>query len=131
MTATHVNGNEVVADEPALSPLSTPDKPIYYKQIRQLLLGDGTVLFGCAHCDFTTPVMFRVRPHLRRHADILATVKVDTVDDVMVVLREAIDKQNVGLLTAIERLSGERDEWKSRALKAEKSLATLRKALTE
>lgn len=129
MTATTVNGHEVVADDPALSPLSTPEKPIYYKQIRQLLLGDGSVMFGCAHCDFTTPHMVRVRPHLRVHAE-SAPVRVGTVDDVMDNLREVIEQRHAGLLAAIERLSGERDEWKARAVKAEKSLATLRKALS-
>jgi hypothetical protein len=67
MTATAVDGITVIEETPSLSPLSRPGKPIYFHQIRHLLMSDGSELFGCKHCTYTSPKIGAVRPHLKRH----------------------------------------------------------------
>ncbi|MFD8316308.1 hypothetical protein [Kitasatospora purpeofusca] len=68
MTATAVGDTTVIEDTPSLSPLSRPGKkPIYFHQIRHLLMSDGTELYGCAHCTYTSPKIGAVRPHLKSH----------------------------------------------------------------
>lgn len=70
MTATQVNGIEVITAESVLSPLSTPDKPIRFKNILRLLLADDTTIYGCGKegCDYTDEKPGRVRLHFRTHA---------------------------------------------------------------
>ncbi|MGA5820018.1 hypothetical protein ACPC54_19400 [Kitasatospora sp. NPDC094028] len=67
MTATAVDGITVIEDTPSLSPLSRPGKPVYFHQIRHLLMEDGSELFGCTHCTYTSPKIGAVRPHLKKH----------------------------------------------------------------
>ncbi|MFI8932604.1 hypothetical protein ACIG3E_33690 [Streptomyces sp. NPDC053474] len=67
MTATHVNGVTVVADEPAPSPISRPGVTVTFEQIRHLLLADGAEVYGCRHCTYTSPNINSIRPHLKAH----------------------------------------------------------------
>lgn len=67
MTATTVNGIQVLASEAVEAPISTPKKPIYFKQARRLLLADDTELYGCVHCDFAATGIGIVRTHLKTH----------------------------------------------------------------
>lgn len=126
MTATHVNGRKVVEDAPAPSPLSRDDFPVYFKQIRELLLDDGTVTYGCVHCDFTAVTAGKVRPHLKAHngrgPGRPKTAVAQDVNEMSLadLLRRVRD---------LERVEAERDEWRRRALDAERRLNTLRRAL--
>ncbi|MFB6881266.1 hypothetical protein ACFCY8_10570 [Streptomyces noursei] len=67
MTATHVNGVAVIADEPALSPISRPGINVTFDQIRHLLLADGSETYGCRHCTYVSDNINSIRPHLKAH----------------------------------------------------------------
>jgi len=68
MTATTVDGWTVVKDDPAPSPMRTPQgRRIYYRQIRQLTLTNGDEVFGCAHCTYFDRNRANVLRHLRTH----------------------------------------------------------------
>ncbi|MFE4263379.1 hypothetical protein [Streptomyces sp. NPDC056883] len=67
MTATTVNGIQVLASEAVEAPISTSAKPIYFKQARRLLLANDTELYGCVHCDFAATGIGVVRTHLKAH----------------------------------------------------------------
>ncbi|WP_019061562.1 hypothetical protein [Streptomyces prunicolor] len=67
MTATHVKGVTVVADEPARSPISRPGVNVVFDQIRHLLLADGSEWYGCLHCDYVSQNQNSIRPHLKAH----------------------------------------------------------------
>lgn len=146
MTAEHVNGLKVVESEPLMSPVKTPHgKPVYFRRIVTLLLEDGSTMLGCTECDYTDAAAGRVRHHLtinhwnrdvprklngfeaaandRRHA---ASTAVDTATlSVADLLNSATRLQ--ALSDAVARMTEERNEWKARALKAERAMATLRK----
>ena len=123
MTATQVDGVPVVADEPAASslpPNPRTGQPVYFRQIRKLLLEDGRELFGCVHCDFTSAAVASVRPHLVAHRDPTALPKGPVAGiDLLEVARR---------LEAVERIQDDRDTWRRRALKAEAELRRIRKA---
>ncbi|WP_327258262.1 hypothetical protein [Streptomyces sp. NBC_01244] len=67
MTATTINGVQVLESEAIEAPISTPDRRVYFKQIRRLLLADGAEHYGCIHCPFTSPKIGLVRTHLKEH----------------------------------------------------------------
>jgi hypothetical protein len=128
VTAAVVEGRVVIEDQPAKSPLSTATKPVMFRQIRELLLEDGAVVYGCAHCDYTRDTVAQVRPHLKAHggrgpgrprkgAAVAQDVNALSLADLLRRLR------------ALEQAEAERDEWRERALAAERTLRTLRRAL--
>lgn len=122
MTATQVDGVDVVADEPARTPVvDRAGNPIYFKQMRELLLSDGRTVYGCVHCDYTAEKLTQVRPHLNKHR---TGTKLHNGSAIA-----ALAKQLAAQTTQAEALAAERDEWKRRANAAEKSLRDLRKAL--
>lgn len=122
MTATQVNGIAVIADEPTLSPISARNGvPVYWQQTRTLLLEDGTELYGCVHCDYTADSPNKVRPHFNKHRDRTAAKPASPYD---LPLSELLAR-----VADMEKLTAERDTWRRRALKAERSLSTMRKAL--
>jgi hypothetical protein len=117
MTASQVDGRAVIATERATSNITGHDgQPIRFKQILRLLLEDGTVLYGCAHCDFTGPSPNNVRPHLNRHRRSKAA-------------NDTIAELAAQLGTDRAELVRDRDEWKARARKAEGELARLRRII--
>ncbi|MET8768237.1 MULTISPECIES: hypothetical protein [unclassified Streptomyces] len=68
MTATCINGIEVVEDQPAQSPLTRPGVYVVFDKIRHLLLADGSEWYGCALCDYTSQNKNSILPHLKAHA---------------------------------------------------------------
>lgn len=120
MTATHVNGLAVIAVEPTPSPLNRPDKPVYFTHILTLSLEDGTQAHGCALCDFTADAVGQVRAHLRVHPNRATTSRrtaaVPADMSIADLLKEA---------QKVPRLIQQRDEWKRRALRAERALADI------
>lgn len=124
MTATHVNGVAVIADEPALSPITTGGgKPIHFHQIRKLLLEDESIAFGCVHCDFAGGSINAVRPHLNKHRTQV------TAKNTRPKLRDLTLTELLKRLDELERITADRDGWRTRALKAEGQLRGLRKTL--
>jgi hypothetical protein len=132
MTATHVNGLEVMAEEPVASPLGTPERPMYFRQIRRLLLADGSEVFGCVHCDFTADAAGRVRGHLAKHSPpgtpspAAPSRKGRRINVNELLTRLAHGDAAVARLRAVEE---ERNQWRTRALDAERTLATIRRAV--
>lgn len=123
MTATQVDGVEVVADEPtAFGMRDASGNLVYQKQTRTLLLADGRTLYGCLHCDYTRENRNAIRPHLKAHSG-RGAAKND---------QPAANLTLADLLARLEQLdkvTAERDAWKTRAKTAEKKLTTLRNAL--
>ncbi|MFF4205731.1 hypothetical protein ACFYZ8_34345 [Streptomyces sp. NPDC001668] len=68
MTATSINGIDVVEDQPAQSPLTRPGVHVVFDKIRHLLLADGSEWYGCALCDYTSQNKNSILPHLKAHA---------------------------------------------------------------
>lgn len=121
MTASIVNGLEVIADEPTEAPLcDRAGKPLVWRQTRTLLLSDGSTVYGCLHCDYTSDNVKAIRPHLNKHRG--STVDVARLDELT--LGEVLRR-----LAALDDLAAERDSWKERATRAERSLSHLRRAL--
>ena len=126
MTATHVDGRKVVQNKAAKSPLHSDTRPVLFRQIRELVLDDGAVVFGCVHCDFTAAGIGVVRPHLKAHTGRgpgrPRTAITQDVKDLS--LGELLQ-----LVKSLEKIEAEREAWRTRALDAERRLRTLRHAL--
>jgi hypothetical protein len=123
MTATEVNGVAVVADEPTAAPIKTRSGvPVLWVQTRTLLLADGTIIYGCVHCDYTRDNMHLIRPHLNKHRDLKTTGS-------KAPSRSMTLDQLLARVENLSKVEADRDHWKARAVKAEKSLNTLRNAL--
>jgi hypothetical protein len=124
MTATHVNGLEVIADEPTTSAISRRDgTPIIWQQTRTLLLEDGSTWYGCVHCDYARPNLHSIRPHLGKHKD-RSAVSGPAGAGGDLSLNDLLKR-----LSELDKVIAERDEWKRRAVKAERSLTLLRNTL--
>lgn len=142
MTASTVNGHPVVSDEPTLSPLSTPEHPIEWAQTRTLTLDDGTKLFGCVHCDFVSPRVGTIRPHLgkcpnkprpappsRAVAQVRASPGRTVPTPPEFPEPDRLITKVIEQLSALPRTASERDYWHDRADKAEAALKKLFDAL--
>lgn len=129
MTATHVDGVPVVADEPATAHagMATRDgQPVRWRQIRHLLLEDGSEAYGCLHCTYTSRKLLSIRPHLNKHRELKPAAPPTAAPAAPAVLdlRDLVSR-----LDAADRLATELDVWKTRALRAERELDRLRQAL--
>jgi hypothetical protein len=121
MTATVVNGLEVLADEPTEAPMrSRAGTPVMWQQTRTLLLEDGSTVYGCVHCDYTNENVNSIRPHLNKHRT--SATSVDRFGELT--LAEVMRR-----LAEFDEVSIDREAWKARATRAERSLSTLRNAL--
>ena len=119
MVATHAFGQAVVDVAPTPSPITDASgQPIMWQQTVTLTLADGSTAYGCAHCDYARRNVNSIRPHLRRHSKRAGPE-----------VGELTVRELLGQLGALEDLRADRDAWKARAVKAEKSLRTLRNAL--
>ncbi|MFJ2217894.1 hypothetical protein ACIQVO_36235 [Streptomyces sp. NPDC101062] len=131
-----IDGLEVIEVEFAETPLSTPNRPVHFKQIVKILLEDGSVTFGCVwpDCGFTRKTAIAVRPHLKVHKSAPDALDVTTLP-VGELLELAKSAQK--LRTDLDRATRERDrlakslhdEWKPRALAAERQLNSIQRAL--
>jgi hypothetical protein len=126
VTATQVDGVEVISTEPATSHWKDgKGTPIEYRQMLRLLLADGRELYGCLHCDYTHESLNSVRPHLNAHRkEKLAAAAAAGPSVGGLSLAEL-----ARVLSTADQTAADRDEWKRRALKAEGQLRSLRKAL--
>ncbi len=145
MTATHVNGVEVIAVEPIPSGFSKiHGKLVPLKQTVRLLLADGSETFGCVHSDHTdTKSPQALYKHLREHngppkprtrrkpqdeGDVFAPAKTAVMDMTVGELVQRGQQVN-DLLNTVARLIEDRDQWKKQARAAEKFKADLQKVL--
>ncbi|MFK0142502.1 hypothetical protein [Streptomyces murinus] len=136
-----INGLEVIAIEFAETPLSTPEKPVHFKQIVKILLEDGSVVYGCAWagCGFIRDTAIAVRPHLKAHKpDTDTGKKLDAPDVNTLTVGELLELAGSAqtLRLDLERTTRERDrlaksldEWKQRAQTAQRRLNSIQKAL--
>lgn len=136
-----VNGLEVIEIEFAETPLSTPARPVRFEQIVKILLEDGSVTYGCAWagCGFTRGKALAVRPHLKVHKpDTDAVTKSGTPDVSKLTVGEVLELAECAqtLRTDLDRTTRERDrlaksldEWRPRALSAERRLNSIQRAL--
>lgn len=155
MTAKQVNGIEVIATEAVLSPLSTPEKPVRFKNILQLLLADETTVYGCGKegCEFTDEKPGRVRLHFRSHDGLEAQVrKVDTPKFGGRKTKEKgkaepapepaeVDENPIDFLAALERMFSDDDqsasspaeveELKARVVELEQELVAVKEELAK
>lgn len=123
MVATEAFGLAVTDDQPTKSPITDrAGQPILWQQTRTLTLADGSTAYGCAHCDYTSRNPKAIRPHLSKHNRRSNGHGPNPAAELTV-------QQLLGQLAALEELRADRDTWKARALKAEKSLRTLRSVL--
>ncbi len=131
MTATTVNGHTVLADEPARSSLVRRDgKPVFFTQLRTLLLDNESTVFGCAHCDFTDERIGRVRSHVRYdHTDSDGPAPTRKTKRALAAAGDMSLGEALAKLAEVEQLTAERDEWKRKARKAQAELATIRRVL--
>lgn len=111
MTASRVDGREVIAAEPAKSPLSKPGSPIYFRKILKLLLDDSSEVYGCQKCAYTAPSSMQVVAHLSKHAE------------------KAKETPGPSQQERLEEVTEDRDRWRRRALTAEHRLDKIRQAL--
>lgn len=123
MTATHVDGKKVVSDEPRTAPFADrAGNPIYQPQTRVLTLDDSTIVYGCAHCDYTSSNPNSIRPHLSKHN----SRRTRTSDSGVLALPLA---ELMARLDKLDAITEEAHQWKARALAAERRLKQLRTAL--
>lgn len=135
MTATTVNGLAVVDEQPTKAPITTPTgKEIFWEQVRELLLEDTSIAYGCKHCDFTDPAVGKVRGHLVRcPARPARKPKPETpvsdeaaVDGLLKQLAELpkLRAENAKLRASLER-------YKARCRAAESRLGVITKAIAD
>lgn len=125
MVATHAFGLEVVGNVPTPSPIADrAGNPILWEQTRTLTLADGSTAYGCHHCDYTSRNRNSIRPHLRKHNQ-----RTNSRPNGYTPAAELTVHELLGQLATLEELRADRDSWKTRAVKAEKALRTLRTML--
>jgi hypothetical protein len=148
---THVNGQEVIADEPAQSllPPKPNGEPIYLTRVRQLLLADGSTIYACAECGkYTGAAVINVVAHIRSHrraepvhirsgrneepaaAPTVAALS-SAPTTAAAPARSPSDGPDPGptATAALRDLIADRDTWRKRAETAEKDLTELRAAI--
>ncbi len=127
MTATDVDGVAVVDDQPSTAPFrDRSGNPIYLRQTRVLTLADGSVVYGCAHCDYTSANVNSIRPHLGKHnGPRRAGATQDKPGGLNLPLTDLLKR-----LEQLDAITADRDEWKARAQSAERRLKQLRSALS-
>lgn len=131
MTAQKVGTLVVIADEPTASPdlRDSAGGVIFWQRTRTLLLEDGSTVYGCSVCDYTSPNMRSIRPHLQKHSRRVRATDPPRSED-PASLGEQVRAQLLAARKRVTDAEADRDRWRARAQKAEKALATMRRALT-
>lgn len=128
MTVTSYNGLAVVRDEPGVAPFKTKaGEPVIQPQTRVLTLEDGSVIYGCLHCEYISHNQHSIRPHLGKHNSRRRNGNTHLVDALSV--RDMSLSDLLERLDHLDRITADRDRWRQRALKAERRLSSLRNAL--
>lgn len=152
MTATEVDGHQVVDATPVKSPLWRPDKEVFFHNTLELMLDDGTVVMGCKYCDYTDEKIGRIRTHQSHYCLVAprssanpangpdAPPAESTEEDVKLgdLIAQLLSGNGTGpdlkvengkLTNELIRTRRERDKWKKRALRSEQDLAPFRALL--
>jgi len=135
-----IDGLRVLEREPVESPLSTPERPIYFTRILRLLLEDGSELFGCgaAGCEEVRETVQAVSVHLGVEHPDPEKARIKSTDPLDMTLREVTEvigdmkelrTENIRLTRENDRLKRDRNEWKARAKDAESDLTVIRNAI--
>jgi hypothetical protein len=140
-----LNGLKVESFEFAETPRSTPENRRYYREVLEVLLEDGTVVYNCVwpNCEFTRTSANGVWPHTKAHKNKAQaktpkpTVDPSAIDVSGLTLAELIDRAqkatwySAELDAALKKLSKatrELEDWKPRAKTAEQQLKAIRNA---
>lgn len=116
---TEAGVRRVVAVTMADSPLGNGIK---YKQILELTLEGGGVVYGCIHCPKTLATRHKVRSHLTAHSPRGANRERQKTSEALGVISSMSVQEIVDRLAEVDQLRRERDDWKRRAQEAERSL---------
>lgn len=118
MAEVHINKMLIVKTEPAETNLGNGAT---YRTVRKLTMKDGTVLYGCVECeyDYAANNPMAVAAHVRTTHRVV--VDITAIKDITItdLIRAAADHE----------VANNANEWKTRALAAERDLAKLRKIL--
>lgn len=121
----------VLANDPTPSALTdAKGRPVLWPSVRRLTLADDLVVYGCADCSYANRSANSIRPHRNKHRGQRKAAD----DEVTALLRTTLRTALGGALpddsAKIEKMKADRDEWKRRALAAERQLSALRQAIT-
>jgi hypothetical protein len=133
LTATEVHGLKVVDDSPTTSGITDrKGNPVVWEQTRTLLLENGHITYGCVHCEYVSDNPNSVRPHLNRHGkngDRRTPAAQRAAANAPADLTGVSVVELVRLAQDAAQVAADRDQWRKRALAAERDLKAIRKAL--
>ncbi|MET9779009.1 hypothetical protein ABZ023_32965 [Streptomyces sp. NPDC006367] len=138
-----LNGLKVESFDFAETPRSTPEDRRYYKEVLEVLLEDGSVVYNCVwpECEFTRPSASGVWPHTKVHKpqtetpskapepaeiDVTGLTIAELVERAQYAIRYCSERD--AALKELSKVSRELEKWKPRAKKAEQALKTIRNA---
>ncbi|KFG71483.1 hypothetical protein [Streptomyces mutabilis] len=140
-----LNGLKVESFDFAETPRSTPEDRRYYKEVLEVLLEDGSVVYNCVwpECEFTRSSASGVWPHTKVHktqteAPSKAPESAE-IDVTGLTIAELIERaqhatryrsERDAALKELSKVSRELEKLKPRAKKAEQALKTIRNAFT-
>jgi hypothetical protein len=121
-------------------PLKNGKGKAVYTRIRRLLLDDGTETFGCIGCDITADSPAKLFHHVGSHDNggpppaapkrqREKSLSPESWRGLTVEQLLNAGQQVQAMGEALEKVSADRNEWRSRALKAERELGTIRRLL--
>lgn len=122
----------IIDERPARSLLSDRSgKAVFYRQIHELLMDDGSVRFKCVHCGTISNDLMVIFRHLKEHKP---PKPAPQPEDKSRAEDNGYDTNGGSLVMEfldqkIRKLVEERDRYKARARKAERELARIRRAL--
>lgn len=119
----------VIAEERVETPLSTPERPMYFTRIKRLLLADESTIYACTECDYTADSPAKVRPHLAVHGEGRKARSNGHGPDLSVTLGELLEAHRRAevLMATVARQADDLADWRDRARRAERDLETLRR----
>lgn len=118
----------VLSNEATASKLNdNAGKPILWPSVRELRLAADLVVYGCADCSYANKSANSVRPHRNKHR---GQKQAAVNGEVTALLRNALREVAPDQSAKIEKLTAEREEWKRRALAAERRWSALRQAFS-
>ncbi|MEU4082496.1 hypothetical protein [Streptomyces venezuelae] len=140
-----LNGLKVESFDFAETPRSTPGDRRYYKEVLEVLLEDGSVVYNCVwpECEFTRSSASGVWPHTKVHKpqtgtpskapapaeiDVTALTIAELVERAQDATRYRSDRD--AALKQLSKAQRELGELKPRLRKAEQALKTIRTAFT-
>ncbi len=133
-----VDGKKVVEERQVQSPLSREgENPVYFRRVVELVLEDGSSVFGCTECEYTNSSRTGVTTHLgiahgtgkARRAAAQSDSPIGHWEDVTLGEAVGMARRVDTLSNALDRMTEDRNEWKARARDAERDLGAIRRAL--